>query len=142
MGSEITVRRARREDFERVRGLLRSQGEAARADRKRFRRLVSTLREDLYLAERGDERALVGLAVIVYVRGLGPATAVVERLVGDAAAATLLLDCAHARARARGCRRLELKLASGADAAAELAPTLLAAGWREAAHTLVQELGA
>jgi hypothetical protein len=68
---------------------------------------VSTLREDLYLAERegGD---LEGLAVIAYMRGLGPMTAIVRDLHGSAEATTLLLACARARAAARGCTRLEV----------------------------------
>jgi hypothetical protein len=110
MQAELKVRRARRDDFARVRTLLGEDEPGARADRKRFRRLVSTLREDLYVVERlGDER-LVGLAVIVYVRGLGPSTAIVRSLRGSDEAAVLLLDCARARATARGCTRLEVHL--------------------------------
>jgi hypothetical protein len=43
MQAELTVRRARRDDFARVRALLGVPPRASRADRKRFRRLVSTL---------------------------------------------------------------------------------------------------
>jgi hypothetical protein len=81
----------------------------ADADRKRFRRLVSTLREDLYLAERDGEDGLEGLALIAYVRGLGPSTAIVRELRGSPEAAALLLACAETRAAARGCTRLELQ---------------------------------
>lgn len=105
---ELTVRRARRGDFARVRALLGVRPDASRAERKRFRRLVGTLREDLYVAEREGDAALAGLVVIAYVRGLGPATAMVRELRGDAAAVAELLACAEARAAARGCARLEL----------------------------------
>jgi hypothetical protein len=107
MQAELTVRRARRDDFPRVRALLGVDPAASRAERKRFRRLVSTLREDLYLAERegGD---LEGLAVIAYLRGLGPTTAIVRDLRGSAEATELLLACARERAAARGCTRLEV----------------------------------
>ena len=108
MDGELRVRRARRDDFARVRALLGLPESGARADRKRFRRLVSTLREDLYVAERGETEPLEGLAVIAYVRGLGPSTALVRDLRGTAAARTLLLACAQERATARGCTRVEV----------------------------------
>lgn len=108
MSAELMVRRARRDDFPRVRALLGAPADATRAERKRFRRLVGTLREDLYVAERDGEHALAGLAVIAYVRGLGPMTAMVRELRGDAAAVAALLACAEARAAARGCVRLEM----------------------------------
>ncbi|MCC6766922.1 MAG: hypothetical protein IT293_19875 [Deltaproteobacteria bacterium] len=104
----LVVRRARRDDFTRVRALLGAPLDAARADRKRFRRLVGTLREDLYVAEREGADALAGLVVIAYVRGLGPTTAMVRELRGDAAAVAALLACAGARAAARGCARIEV----------------------------------
>lgn len=110
MQGALKVRRARREDFARVQALLGRTGAAERADRKRFRRLVATLREDLYLVERTDDAALVGLAVIAYLRGLGPSTAIVRSLHGPADARALLLACAHERAAARGCTRLEVHL--------------------------------
>lgn len=143
MRSGVKVRRARRADFARVRALLGAGGLAARAERKRFRRLVATLREDLYLAEREDDAALVGLAVIVYARGLGPPTAVVRSLLGSEAAAGLLLECARARAIARGCTRLELHLERDAGSVmATLAESLVAAGWLEGPRTLVRTLPA
>jgi hypothetical protein len=108
MQAELTVRRARREDFVRVRALLGETAPGARADRKRFRRLVSTLREDLYLAERVGDARLAGLAVIAYVRGLGPTTAIVRDLQGSDEARRLLLACAEAHAAAHGCARLEV----------------------------------
>jgi hypothetical protein len=108
MQPELTVRRARRDDFARVQTLLGASASASRADRKRFRRLVSTLREDLYLAEHDRDAPLAGLAVIAYVHGLGPGTAIVRDLRGSADATALLLACARKRARARGCTWLEV----------------------------------
>jgi hypothetical protein len=108
MQPELTVRRARRDDFARVRALLGVSPSASRADRKRFRRLVSTMREDLYLAEGGDDAPLAGLAVIAYVHGLGPGTAIVRDLRGSDEATALLLACARERAVARGCQWLEV----------------------------------
>ncbi len=108
MQGELTVRRARRDDFARVRALLGAPASASRADRKRFRRLVSTMREDLYVVERDGDDALAGLAVIAYLRGLGPMTAIVRELHGDVDAVALLLACAGTHASARGCTRLEV----------------------------------
>ncbi len=116
MQRELTVRRARRDDFARVQTLLGAPASASRADRKRFRRLVSTLREDLYVVEHDRAAPLAGLAVIAYVRGLGAGTAVVRELRGSDAAATLLLDCARRRAAARGCRWLEVHRNAGEPA--------------------------
>jgi ribosomal protein S18 acetylase RimI-like enzyme len=129
MQPELKVRRARRDDLARVRALLGEHQPADRADRKRFRRLVSTLREDLYLAERAGDEPLDGLAVIVYVRGLGPTTAIVRSLRGSAEAATLLLECARERALARGCARLEVHL----DPAA---PDMNRDRWQDGPHVL------
>ncbi len=140
MEAGLRVRRARRGDFARVRALLDAAAPAERGERKRFRRLVSTLREDLYVAETEATAAgpLAGLAVIVYARGLGPLTAVVRQLRATSAAArTLLLDCAHTRAAARGCTRLELQLDAD-DAAPDLAPALAQAGWIEGPRTLAR----
>ncbi len=143
MPSGVKVRRARRADFARVRALLGAGGPAPRAELKRFRRLVSTLREDLYVAEREGEAALVGLAVVVYARGLGPPTAVVRCLFcASEAIADVLLAWARARACARGCTRLEVQLAPGDEAApASLGASLVGAGWHEGPRTLVRTLG-
>jgi hypothetical protein len=122
MQAALKVRRARREDFARVQALVGGGATAARADRKRFRRLVSTLREDLYLVERTDDATVEGLAVIAYVRGLGPSTAIVRSLHGTAEARALLLACARERAAARGCARLELHQDDGD-------PTASGDGW-------------
>jgi hypothetical protein len=140
MPVELKVRRARRDDFERVRTLLAPGTPAARADRKRFRRLVTTLREDLYLVEREDDRALVGMALIAYARGLQHPTAVIRQLHGASDAASLLVDCARARALARGCTRLELQLDD--DAAPTIADRLAADGWTAGPRMLVQALRA
>jgi hypothetical protein len=121
MQAALRVRRARRDDFARVQALLGVSGSPTRAERKRFRRLVTTMREDLYLAERDDDDALAGLAVIAYLRGLGPHTAIVRSLHGDGEARALLLECARARAAARGCTRLEVHLDANDPAAAVLA---------------------
>jgi hypothetical protein len=115
MQGGLTVRRARREDFARVRALLGVPTAGDRADRKRFRRLVSTLREDLYVVERSTDESLAGLAVIAYVRGLGPPTAIVRELRGSADATALLLACAEKRAAARGCTRLEIQVEPAPD---------------------------
>ncbi|MCC6848002.1 MAG: hypothetical protein IT294_05825 [Deltaproteobacteria bacterium] len=127
----FVVRRARRNDLARVRALLGAPADAARADRKRFRRLVGTLREDLYVAEREGEAGLAGLVVIAYVRGLGPSTALVRELRGDAAAVAELLACAEARAAARGCARIEVH----ADAAVPVDPP-----WEDAARIRRREV--
>ncbi len=145
MDVRLRVRRARRNDLDRVRALLGDDAAAppVRAERKRWRRLVSTLREDLYLAERETDEALVGLAVIVYARGLGPPAAIVRRLHGASDAAEVLLECARARALARGCARLEVQLdAPAAEPQRTIADALLARGWQQGPRMLVRELSA
>jgi hypothetical protein len=148
MDVRLQVRRARRDDLDRVRALLGVVDTPAPRERKRWRRLVSTLREDLYLAEREDDDTLVGLAVIVYVRGLGPPAAIVRQLhsVSDAAA-RVLLDCARARAAARGCAQLEVQLEAGdqvgaPSGATALADTLAADGWSAGPRTMIRRLSA
>jgi hypothetical protein len=136
--SELRVRRARRADLEPVRALL-GRGAPVRADRHQFRRLVSTLREDLYLVERAHDLTLVGLAVIAYIRGIGARTAVVRELHGPPAASRLLLECAHARAQARGCSRLELNLGPTDEATALWLDDL---GWRPSGRVLVRDVDA
>jgi hypothetical protein len=128
MQAELKVRRARREDFARVRALLGEAEAGDRAERKRFRRLVSTLREDLYVAERGGDERLAGLAVIAYVRGLGPSTAIVRSLRGSDEAKALLLRNARTRAAARGCTRVEVHLD------AESGATVLDGDWESGAR--------
>jgi len=137
MDVRVRVRRARRDDLDRVRSLLGEPAPASLAERKRWRHLVSTLREDLYLAEREHDDALLGLVVIVYVRGLGPPVAVVRTLHGPSEAVEQsLLECARRRALSHGCSRLELQLA---DESA-LATTLLDGGWHPGPRTLVRAL--
>ena len=138
MDGRLRVRRARRDDLLGVRTLLGKTEAPTSAERKRWRRLVTTLREDLYLAEREEDAGLVGLAVIVYVRGLGPPAAVVRALIGASESAEALLECARARASARGCARLEVQLEGDDDVVAGL----LADGWSEGPRTLVRALPA
>jgi ribosomal protein S18 acetylase RimI-like enzyme len=133
MQVELKVRRARRDDLARVRALLGEREPADRAARKRFRRLVSTWREDLYLVERAGDERLAGLAVIVYVRGLGPTTAIVRGLRGSDEAAAMLLDCARERAAARGCTRLEVHLD---PAEGDAAPTVARDTWHDGPRIL------
>ena len=142
MQPELRVRRARRDDFDRVRALLGMRDAAGRADRKRFRRLVSQLREDLYLVEREDDLAVIGIALVAYVRGIAQPTAIVRQLRGTSdVAASLLLDCARARALARGCTRLELELDATLVAALPALDGVLArTGWSDGPRTVVHAL--
>ena len=139
MDGRVRVRRARRDDFVPVRALLGLGNAPTPAEHKRWRRLVSTLREDCYLAERDADAELLGVAVIVYVCGLGPPAAVVRRLIGATQpAAAALLECARARAAARGCTRLELQME------AEDLPVagFLGNDWSEGPRTFVRMLSA
>lgn len=141
MEPRLRVRRARRDDFDHVRSLLGEPASPPSAERKRWRRLVSTLREDLYLAEREDDAVLVGLVLIVYARGLGPPAAIVRRLHGASdTTARALLECARTRAVAHGCTRLEVQLAHDAPFDTALAATLLGTGWQHGPRTLVCSL--
>ena len=146
MDLRLRVRRARRDDLDRVRSLLGAPASPLPAERKRWRRLVSTLREDLYLAEREEDAVLVGLVVIVYARGLGPPAAIVRHLLGASdATARALLECARTRALAHGCARLEVQLAHDAPFDTSLAARLLGTGWQLGPQTLIwsfpQEIG-
>jgi len=135
MQAALKVRRARRDDFTRVQALLGATSPAARADRKRFRRLVSTMREDCYVAEREDEDALAGVVVIVYARGLGSLTAIVRSLLGAPDVMRALLDCAHRRAAARGCTQLEVDVPLACPSADELVASVLGTEpWSEGAR--------
>ncbi len=126
-----------------MRTLLGTPSNPARADRKRWRRTVSTLREDLYLAERAGDDALVGLVMIVYARGLDAPAAIVRHLHGASdAAARALLACARRRAVAHGCARLEVQLAHDEPLDTALATSLLGAGWEQGPRTLVCSLSA
>ena len=124
MQGGLTVRRARRDDFARVRAMLGAPTAGDRAARKRFRRLVATLREDLYVAEREGDEALVGLVVVAYVRGLGPATAIVRDLHGSTDVTDALLACAERHASARGCTRLEVQVDADVEATWQSGPRI------------------
>lgn len=124
MQGGLTVRRAHRDDFARVRELLGAPASDARRERKRFRRLVSTLREDLYVAEREGDPRLVGLVLVAYVRGLGPATAIVRELRGEPDVTSLLLACATRHAAARGCARVEVQVDREIDATWQAGPPI------------------
>jgi hypothetical protein len=137
MESGIRVRRARRDDFDRIHTLIAGDAPPTRAARKRFRRLVGSLREDCYVAERADDRRLVGVMVVVYARALGPSTATVRRLLGVEDAMAPLLARARTLAAARRCTVLEL-LVPAEGVACE--PALLAAGWLPGLRVLVQEV--
>ncbi len=124
MQGGLTVRRAHRDDFARVRELVGAPPSDARRERKRFRRLVSTLREDLYVAEREGDPRLAGLVLVAYVRGLGPTTAIVRALHGEPEVTTLLLASVARHAAARGCTRVEVHVDAELDAAWESGPRL------------------
>jgi hypothetical protein len=119
MQGGLTLRRAHRDDFARVRALLGAPASDARRERKRFRRLVSTLREDLYVAEREGDPRLAGLVLVAYVRGLGPATAIVRELRGDPEVTSALLASVERHAAARGCARIEVQVDAELDASWE-----------------------
>ncbi len=143
MDVRVRTRRARRDDLDRVRSLLGDATPPSLADRKQWRRLVSTLREDLYLAERQDDAALVGLVVIVYARGLGGPVAIVRRLHGASdSVAHALLECARRRALGHGCTRLEVQLPQDGPFETALAAALLGTGWQQGPRTLVRALSA
>ena len=124
MQGGLRVRRARRDDFARVQSLLGTPASADRAARKRFRRLVSTLREDLYVAEREGDEGLAGLVVVAYLRGLGPSTAIVRDLRGTTEVTAALLACAERHATARGCTRLEVQVDAEVDATCDAGPRI------------------
>src|SRR5215475_4827661 len=104
-GTGIRLRRGRRRDLAQVQSLLGLAGGGRLA--RFFRRVVSDLGTDLYVAEDGDG-AIVGLVSVVYARSLvrGGVSATLD----GARAAPALLDrlvaFAEERARRRGCRRL------------------------------------
>lgn len=121
----VQHRRVRRTDFDAVRTLLADGGlpspSADRGDRHRFRRLMSDLGADLYLAERGP--SALGIVHITYVRRLAaPATARIELLLVSPAARLQgigrgLVAFAVERARRRGCAVLRCRVGPGAEVA-------------------------
>jgi GNAT superfamily N-acetyltransferase len=121
----VQHRRVRRADFDSVRALLAESGlpspTAERSDRHRFRRLMSDLGADLYLAERG--LSALGIVHITYVRRLAaPAAARIELLLVSPPARLQgigrgLVAFAVERARRRGCAVLRCRVGPGAEAA-------------------------
>lgn len=128
-GTAVRVRRGRRADFAQVQAVL-GAGAGGRAERF-YRRMLADLGVDLYVAEDGAG-AIVGLVSVAYVRSLaaGGAAAVLDTARVSVAPAAPLLDglvaFAEARARRRGCRRLDVRVDAGD---AELRATLLGRGY-------------
>jgi hypothetical protein len=126
----LRVRRGRRHDLERLRGLVPGRGEPRV---ERFdRRTLADLAQDVYVAEApGGE--IVGVVAVAYVRSLagGRFAAVLDtaRTAAGPGAPLLdaLLDVAEERARRRGCRQVRAWLGPGDGA---LRATLAARGWR------------
>ncbi len=117
IGSQrLLVRRARRSDFECIRELLGAGGHAhERRARKRFRKLVSSLAQDLYVAQDGE--AVCGAVLIAYVKEAdGRPAALVRwlRTSGQRLEETfdLLVTCAECRARLRGSAQIEISAAA------------------------------
>jgi L-amino acid N-acyltransferase YncA len=126
----LLLRRGRRADLDRLRGLL-SGWSAPRAERF-DRRTLADLGQDVYVAEAPDGE-LVGVVAVAYVRSLragrfaavldtARAAAGVERTLLDA-----LLDVAEERARRRGCRQVRAWLAPDDSA---LRAALTSRGWQ------------
>lgn len=129
----VRCRRARRTDFiELVRVLAESARPVPPADHatlKRFRRLVSDLGADLYVAV--DDERPVGFVHVTYARQLATAArARIEALVVTPQArrrgtGSALLALAVERARRRGCERIDVADPPSPEARAFLA----ARGW-------------
>lgn len=138
-GTDVRVRRARRQDLARLTPLL---GAAADRDRRVFRRLLADLGMDVYVAEDAAG-ALVGLVAVGYVRSVatGRTAALLDaaRVLPGAGDGVLdgLLAVAATRARRRGCVALRT-LDAVADGALHAA--LRARGWRDDPG-LVQAIG-
>jgi hypothetical protein len=142
-GTDVRVRRGRRQDLPRVSSMLGAAAAGAPERLARFfRRLLGDLGSDLYVAEdaRGE---IVGLVAVTYARSLmrGGRAALLDgvRTCGEPAGALLegLLLFAEERARRRGCRRLTAWVDPD-DVA--LRTALLARGYRPE-ELLVAELG-
>lgn len=133
----IRHRRVRRTDFAAVHALLDACGlpvpAADRAGLRRFRRVVADLGADLYVATV-DER-VAGIVHVTYRRDLrhGQQAQLVLLAVAPAdrghGVGRALAAWAMARARRRGCTRLECTPGAAADAAAAF---LTALGWQTA----------
>ena len=143
-GTDVRVRRGRRQDLPRVSALLGAAAAASAPERlaRFFRRLLADLGNDLYVAEdaRGE---IVGLVAVTYARSLvrGGRSALLDgvRACGEPAGPLLegLLLVAEERARRRGCRRLTAWVDPGD---VTLRAALLARGYR-AEELLVTDLG-
>ena len=140
-GTNVRVRRGRRDDLPRVLALLGRDSTPGTA--RLYRRVVADLGTDLYVAEDAVGE-VVGLVAIVYSRSLfqGGLSARLDgaRAATSPAAPVLdgLIAFAERRARRRGCRRLEAALDGGDP---ELHTALRARGYR-GAEALVTDLGA
>jgi GNAT superfamily N-acetyltransferase len=113
---EIHIRRGRRTDYEALAALCAwpSEGDRPHAARRRFRRTISDLGYDLYVAEARGEP--VGIVAVSYVRNLalGGLRATLEelRVRADRRGAGIgrrLLTFAIERARRRGALRFEAR---------------------------------
>lgn len=138
-GGDLRVRRGRRHDLTAVRTLLGADA----LPPKFFRRLVTDLGADVYVAEDAGG-VIVGLVSVAYARSLvrGGASALLDGVRAGREPAGPLLEgliaFAEERARRRGCRRLTAWVEPG-DVA--LRAALLARGYR-AGELLVTELEA
>ena len=135
-GTDLRVRRGRREDLAQVQVLL---GEVT-ASPRHLRRAVADLGADLYVAE-DPQGEIVGLVSVTYARSLvrGGRAAVLDGVRARQAPAgpvlVGLVTFAEERARKRGC----LRLAAWVDATEdELRATLLARGYHPGALLAVE----
>lgn len=126
----LRLRRGRRGDLDRLRGLL-SASSGSRVERF-DRRTLADLGHDVYVAE-APGGALVGVVVVAYVRSLraGRFAAVLDTARaapgGGQPLLDALLDVAEERARRRGCRRVRAWLGRDDDA---LRTVLASRGWQ------------
>ena len=143
-GTDVHVRRGRRQDLTRVSAMLGAAAATSPPERLAhfFRRVLADLGSDVYVAEdaRGE---IVGLVAVTYARSLmhGGHSALLDgvRTCREPAGPLLegLLLFAEERARRRGCRRLTAWVEPGD---VTLRAALLARGYR-AEELLVSELG-
>lgn len=141
----VRCRRARRTDFVELMRILAESGlpvpPADHATLKRFRRIVSDLGGDLYLAM--DEERTVGFVHVTYARQVATAArARIEALVVAPGArrcgvGAALLALVLGRARRRGCARVDLADPPPPEVRAFLA----AGGWHESGASFSLFLG-